>query len=243
MLGVMRVTLLVVLLVLVAPMAVAEELFIPGVVQKEGSDGVWWNTEVWIANAAGSTGGFAVVFLPGDRLGNLEGVQGEPALEDIPPRATVYLNDVIPQGSFGALRVVVTPGVVVGARVFSAAGRSSSGHALPVLAREQAIRAGDVGHLVGLHRTPQFRTNVGLINPAIEACTVKVELVTRRGESVAEQEFKLAPGAVLVVNEALHAFGVKRGEHMRLELSGSGPFFAYSQTVDARSGAATIAVP
>ncbi len=237
----MRWTIAVALLA-VAGVAAGEELFIPGVAQRQGQDGAWWNTEVWISNTVTSTGGYATVFLPAGQ-GNLEGLLSEPAMEDLPPGATVFRADLVPQGGVGVLRIVCTPGVVVFARVFNAAGRGSFGQGMPALSRQAAVRPGEIAHLVGLRRTPQFRTNVGVFNPSTENGVVRLRVLNPRGELVGEQPFRVAPGGYLQLDDVLHAFQVTRGENLRIELSGSVPLFAFAAVIDARSGAPTLVVP
>lgn len=227
---------------LAAATAVSEELFIPGVAQRRGQDGAWWNTEVWLTNTSSATGGYAAVFLPAGQ-GNLDGLQAEPPLDDLPPGATIYRADLVPQGGVGVLRLVCTPGVVAYARVFNAAGRGSFGQGMPALLRSSAVRPGEITHLVGLRRTPQFRTNIGVFNPGTENGIVRLRLLSARGEVIGEQPYRLAPGGYLQIDDALHAFEVTRGEHLRAELTGTVPFLAFGAVIDTRSGAPTLVFP
>lgn len=222
--------------------AAGEELFIPGVAQRQGQDGAWWNTEVWVTNTSTSSGGYAAIFLPSGQ-GNLEGLQAEPTLEDLPPGATVYRADLVPQGGVGVLRIVCTPGVVAHARVYNAAGRGSFGQGMPAVPRSSAVRPGEIAHLVGLRRTPQFRTNIGVFNTAAEDGVVRLRVLNARGEVLAEQPYRIAPGGYLQLDDVLHAFQVTRGENLRAELSGSVPFLAFAAVIDARSGAPTLVLP
>jgi len=226
-----------------APAALAEEVFVPAAMQRQGANGQWWNTEVWLSNTSGASGGYAVVFLPAGGGGNLESLELEPALAEIAPRATVFRNDLVPEGQSGALRLVVTPGVLVYSRVANAAGKASSALGMPAFPRAAAIRPGETANLVGLRRTPQHRTTIGLLNPSRDAGAVTVRLVSQKGETVHEVSYQLPAGAALELDEVLHAFGVVRGEHMRAELTGTVPFFAYASVVDARSGAPTLVLP
>lgn len=228
--------------VALAASAAAEEFFIPGVAQRQGQDGAWWNTEVWITNTTPSTGGYAVVFLPSGQ-GNVEGLQSEPVLEDVPPGATVYRTDLVPAGGVGVLRVVCTTGVVAYARVFNAAGRGSFGQGMPALPRSMAVRPGEIAHLVGLRRTPQFRSNVGIFNPSTDNGVARVRVLNARGEVLGEQPYRLAPGGYLQLDDVLHAFQVSRGENLRAEVSGSVPLLAFAAVIDARSGAPTLILP
>ena len=227
----------------IAPAATADELFVPVAMQRQGADGQWWNTEVWISNTSAAAGGYAVVFLPASGNSNLESLELEPPMAEIAPRATVFRNDLVPEGLSGALRVVVTPGVLVYSRIANAAGKASSAVGMPAFSRSSAIRPGELVNLVGLRRTPQYRTTIGLLNPSRETGAVTVRLISQKGETVHEVTYQLPAGAALQFDEALHAFGVVRGEHMRAELSGTVPFFAYASVVDARSGAPTLILP
>jgi hypothetical protein len=224
---------------LVALTAGGEDLFIPMVGQKQGQDGVWWNTEVWFVNTASSTGGYAVILLPSGQA-NVEGLQAEPPLEDLPPGTTVYRNDLVPQGTTGVLRVLTTGGVLAFARVFSAAGRGSYGQGIPALPRSAALKPGEVGHLLGLRRSPQFRTNMVIFNPSSEPGVARVRLVQPRGEVAGEESYRLAGGGYLQLDDALHAFGVARGDNLRAEVSGTVPLLALASVVDTRSGAPTL---
>jgi hypothetical protein len=228
---------------LAAPVATAEELFIPIVAQRQGPDAQWWNTEVWISNTSSAPGAYAAVFLPATGTSNLEQLEAEPPLEEIPPRATVFRNDLVPQDQSGALRLLVTSGVVVYARIGNAAGKTSSSEGVPAFPRSASVKPGETVYLVGLRRTPQYRTTLGLLNPGREAGAVTMRLVSQHGEPVYEITYQLPPGAVLQLDEILHSFGVVRGEHMRAELSGTIPFFAAASVVDARSGAPTLVLP
>lgn len=235
----MRTSFLAAALLVAASGAAADELFIPMVAQKQGADGAWWNTEVWIANPAATSGGYAAIFLPAGQS-NLDALREEPTLEDLPPGATVYRDDLVPQGSVGTLRLLTTPGVVVFARVFNSAGRGSFGEGVPVVPKSAATRPGDIVHLLGLRRSPQFRTNVSFFNPTADNSTVRLRLLSQRGEVVGEESYRLAPGGFLQLDDALHAFGVTRGEHLRAEVTGTAPFFAFATVIDARSGAPTL---
>jgi hypothetical protein len=239
----MRVTcrLVAVLLLCAAPLA-ADEFFVPMVAQKEGEDGAWWNTEVWVANTTASTASYGVVFLPAGKS-NLQELREEVTSEDLAPGATVYRNDVVPQGAVGVLRVVASPGVQVYARVFNAAGRGSFGEGVPGLPRSAAIKPGEIGSLLGLRRTPQFRTNMFLFNPSVDNGTLRVRVINQRGEVVREEVYRAAPGGLVELDDVLHGFDVSRGENLRAEVTGTVPFFAFASVVDTRSGAPTLVQP
>lgn len=243
MLDVMRVGVALLALAASAASATADELFVPAAVHRQGPDGAWWNTEVWVSNTTAAVAGYGCVFLPANRPSNLEELRLELALVDVGPRATVFRNDLVPEGLSGALRCVTTPGVVIYARQANAAGKASSALGMPALSRNGAIRPGEVANLVGLRRTPQYRTVVGIVNPTPEPAAVQVRLYSQAGDLVHEYTYQVGAGVVLQLEEMLHAFGVVRAENMRAELSASSPFFTYASVIDARSGAPTLILP
>ncbi|MDV7390532.1 hypothetical protein RZS08_04220, partial [Arthrospira platensis SPKY1] len=110
----------------VATATAGEELFLPMVAHRQGRDGAWWMTEVWVTNTTGARGAYGAVFLPAGQ-DNLELLRSDPVAEELGPGATAHRSDLVPEGGLGALRFVTTPGVVVFARVFNAAGRESFG--------------------------------------------------------------------------------------------------------------------
>jgi hypothetical protein len=97
-----------------------------------------------------------------------------------------------------------------------------------------------VSQLLGLRRTPQFRTNISLFNPSTEGGVVHVRVFTQRGDLAGEESYRLAPGGYLQLDDALHSFGVPRGEHLRAEVTGTVAFFAFASVIDTRSGAPTL---
>ncbi len=237
----MRITSL--LFAFLASALAGEELFVPVAVQKQGQEGAWWNTEVWVVNTTSSLARWGVVFLPaGQANGDL--LRQEPErVEELAGLASTVRADLVPQGGLGALRFVVSPGVVVGARIYNASGRVSSAQVLPALSREQAVRRGELVHLTGLRRSAQFRTNVVLFCPGPEGATVRLRVWGERGELFGEQTYGLAPGGLLPLDDVLLSFGVQRAEAARMEASGSALFFLLASVVDGRSGAAALHWP
>lgn len=237
----MRVTLLA-SLVLASALG-GEELFVPVAVQKPGQEGAWWNTEVWVVNTTSSLARWGAVFLPaGQANGDL--LRQEPErIEELAGLTSTVRADLVPQGELGALRFVVSPGVVVAARIYNASGRVSSAQVIPAFSREQAVRRGEVVHLTGLRRSAQFRTNVMLFCPGPEGTTVRLRVLGERGELFGEQTYGLAPGGFLPLDDVLLSFGVQRAEAARIEASGSAPFFLLASVVNGRSGAASLHWP
>jgi len=235
----MRVVSIVLGFVLAAGSVAADELFVPMVGQKQGQDGAWWNTEIWVVNPTASIATFAVQFLPAGKP-NPEALRSEPSSEELAAGATFYSSEVVPDGQTGVLRIVTTPGTIVYARVFNSAGKGSFGQGIPALNRNAATRPGEIAHLIGLRRSAQYRTNIALFNPSQDNGKIRVRIVGPRGEVVGEESFGLAPGGYLPLNDVLHTFGLQRGDNVRAEVSGTVPLFALASVIDTRSGAPTL---
>lgn len=230
-------------LILSAVSSNAEELFIPVAVQRNGQGGSWWNTEVQITNTRADPAHWSAVFLPaGKNNRELLGLELEPE-EEILGYTSVVRTDLVPEGALGAIRFVVSPGVVVWARIYNASGKFATSQFVPGMRREQALRRGEVGHLVGLRRNPQFRTNLFLFCPGTEGATVRVRVMGERGERFGDQTYGLVPGGMLLLDDFLLVLGVPGEEIIRAELVGSAPFFALASVVESRSGAATLHWP
>jgi hypothetical protein len=69
---------------------------------------------------------------------------------------------------------------------------------------------------------------------------VRVRLCLQSGEVAGNEAYRVAPGGYVQLDDALHAFGVPRGENVRAEVTGTVPFFAFASVIDARSGAPTL---
>jgi hypothetical protein len=228
--------------VLLASPARGAELWVPVVAQMPGADGSYWNTELWLANLSAGAGTCAITFLPSG-ADNTEQLLSEPVPVTLGAGQVVYLKDVVPPRSSGALRLVTSRGVVVRCRLYNAQGRGSVGQMVPALAAQDLIPADARGHLFPLLRSPQFRTNVGLFNPGRTPIRVHAVLVDPEGQTVGQADFPLAPGSQTQVNDFLLAFKVSRSEGHAAVLSAEGLFAAYASIVDSRTGAPTLVLP
>jgi CHRD domain len=102
--------------------------------------------------------------------------------EDIPPRATIALDDVTgpnglnSPGTIGGLRVTSQSKLVVTSRIFDdqrGNGKGTIGQSVNVITRANALTRGVIPHLTN---DSSFRTNVGFFNPSTSNVVVRVEL-------------------------------------------------------------------
>ncbi len=238
----MRIRLLIAMLVLAAGPAVAGEYFVPAVAQLKGADGAYWNTELWVVNTGESEGSYALTFLP-SRRNNARLLLEEGAVHTLGPHRAVHLNDVVPVGGVGALRVVTSPDVLVQCRLFNASRSGSLGQMVPALTTAEMIQPGERAMLFPLVRSPRFRTNVGFFNPNPNAIEVVATILDPEGRRVSRVTYRLEPGEQAQVNDVLLAFKVERSEGHQMVVEAEGAFAAYASLVDNRSGAPTLVQP
>jgi hypothetical protein len=226
----------------VAATASAEVRYVPVVAQIQGADGSYWNTELWVANLSSAAGTYALTFLPSDS-DNTDALLDTPATESLAPGQTVYLKDVVPPRSRGALRVVCSDGVTVACRLYNAQGRGSVGVMVPALTSDELVPPGLSGTLVPLLRSPRARTNVGLLNPSTDPIEVRAVVRDPSGAQVATVTYALQPGSHTQINDVLLGFDIVRSEGHQMALEGSGRFAAYASVVDSHTGSPTLVLP
>jgi len=229
--------------VLVAPAVGAGELFVPVVAQAGGSDGSYWNTELWISNLSGSRATYAITFLPSG-TDNTPYLVMPPEEKTLEAGETVHLNGVVPPGNVGALRVFTSSDeVVVRCRLFNARGRATSGQLVPALTVDEMVPGGTTAVLLPIIRKGQFRTNLGFFNPSPRPVRVNLEVQDARGETVAEVSYTVEPGSHMQVNDFLLTLKIRRAEAHRVVFNATGPVAGYASFVDTRAGAATFVSP
>ena len=225
-----------------APPADADELYVPVVAQVKGSNGAYWNTELWLSNTSNGPATYSLTFLPSTH-NNRELLRGTSPVVSIPPGETVHLDDVAPPSKQGALRILTSGSVVVRCRLFNASASRALGQMIPALHRDDLIPPLSEGHLVPLVRSPRFRTNVGLFNPNLDEIRVHAYLLDGQGRPAGHEEIRLAPGSHRQINDMLLSFRVERGEGYRLVLTGDRDFAAYASMVDNRTGSPSFILP
>lgn len=229
-------------LVVAALPAAADELFVPVVAQVKGSNGAYWNTELWLSNTSDQPATYALTFLPSTH-NNRELLRGQRPVETIPPGETVHLDDVAPPSKHGALRILTSGSVVVRCRLFNASASRALGQMIPALRWDDLVPRHSEGHLVPLVRSSRYRTNVGLFNPNLDEIRVHAFLLDAQGRSIGHDELRLPPGSHRQFNDMLLSFKVERGEGLRLVVTSDYAFAAYASMVDNRTGSPSFILP
>lgn len=220
----------------------ATELFVPVVAQVRGMDSSYWNTELWATNVGDSPGSLAVTFLPANENNGSE-LYADGRAHAVLAGTTVHLENLVPAGESGALRLVTSGDIVIQCRLFNATRAGSLGQVVPVLQRSDLIPGGAQAVLLPLSRSASFRTNVGFFNPNASTIRIQASVFDGAGELVTRVEYSLAAGSQTQINDALLAYDVERAESYRMVVEAEAPFAAYASLVDTRSGAPTLVSP
>ncbi len=173
-----------------------------------GFEGISWRTDLVLVNPNPTAATCEVVALPA------AGYVGSTATVDVelPPLAARRIEDVVGSAfaATGAAALLVTPtsgGVAITSRTYSETPPGTVGQAVPVVPVTSALGEAETGFLPGLEESPQFRSNLGLVNLGWDDTTVSLELRQGIGTLIAERVV-VVPGRSLVqLNRPLLAAG------------------------------------
>jgi len=195
---------------------------IPAVAKTKGVGGSRWQTDLVVYNPSERAAVLTLVLLPS----GYEGAGPEPPAvivePPVEPERTLIITDVVgsyfPEHRTGALIIRATDPdgaplpIAVSSRIWTPDPTAGSyGQGVPAIAWRQAgMLAEPEKTVVGLESSPDFRTNLGVVNPtaAIEE-TFAVEILDADGTSVATEYVRLGPGAHVQRNDILGELGLE----------------------------------
>jgi photosystem II stability/assembly factor-like uncharacterized protein len=146
----------------------------------------------------------------------------------------------------GALRVEATDDVAVTSRTANTGPDGSFGQGIPSAALAEAVPAAGATRLVGLVSTPEFRTNIGFVNPGSAEISLVIRLYDEEGDELVEIQRTVYAGRWLQLNRVFSSAGVGEvasGLAVIRPTSIDGEFFAYASVVDERTGDPTYIAP
>lgn len=219
---------------------------IPVATHAPGANGTFYVTDLRVVNAGAADATAELSFAPA-------GASRPPETTvtiDVPAGATKRLDDVV-LGTFGVAegfgRVVVRSAskLLVSARTYNAAATGTFGQYEPAALPTDTTRFGAPPlRLLGITRSADFRTNLGLVEASGRAgVAVRVTVRDDAGSVVGLLTTELSAGGMVQVPDIPGAAGVPAEvTRMRLEVSvtGGGTLAAYASVVDNRSGDAVF---
>lgn len=173
-------------------------LYLPGVARVTGLGMTLFSSDISFANAGDSFATVTVTFLERERDNTI----GAPSVTfALGPRETRQFDDALAElfgrsETYGALKIVSSTdaGILVSERISTAStttGGTVGQQVDPVTASSLLER----GSLLGLRQDSEFRSNVGLFNPAAAPASVHLALKSATGETIATTSVSLPPAS------------------------------------------------
>ena len=226
----------------------AEDIILPAVVRTPGNYGTHWRSDITLLNASDSTLTVKAQFIP--MTGTAAGIQE--AWISLEPRGMgVYLDIVSTlfdrETGTGTIRLVqVDPGTFFAFnRIYNIASDGATyGQGTSAYRASDTVGMNDgTLYAVGLERSPQYRTNVGVVEIAGAPATVLFTVVAPSGESRAYLA-KLVPGQWVQADDIIRdkvgfAEDFANAWVMINVVEGAGRVVGYASITDNRSGDAT----
>jgi len=142
--------------------------------------------------------------------------------------------------SSGVVTIESDSRLLMAVRTFNSSVDGTFGQSLPGVSSSVSMTSSQFGIISPVRRTPQFRTNIGVINTGSKSCTVTVIFGDTGGWVIGEPiTFSLAPGEWKQTNEALKKAGIGRADAavalMQVNTAGA-EVWAYGTVIDNSSG-------
>jgi hypothetical protein len=221
------------------------DYFIPAAAHGPGARQTEWRTDVLLHNPGNDPVECALTYLEA----GMENTDAAAYPLTVGPRRSLPLPDLVltlfgRPGTVGAVRVSSEAKLLADSRTYTTVGDGGTyGQAIPGLDGSHSLIRGEEGRLIGLIRSPRFRTNLGLVNTSGAPVSAEAILHSAEGVPLASRTFDLPGFGFHQENDALAAFGVESLEHGWMSLSSASPFanfYAYASIVDAETGDSTL---
>ena len=202
-------TLFATVMILIASSASAARWVIPAAAHAVGSGGTNWRTDLRIVNSDATVAAVRLYLLPAatdngglDRSTDLT----------VPAGGQLKIADVLESrfsfaGTAALLVESDSDGLVVTSRTYNLAPGGTYGQFIPGVSTRRALQPGETGHLVGLAKSDDLRSNLGFAGVSTTPATVSVTLVDRDGRELGFGTFALPPFGQHQVNDVFAAVG------------------------------------
>lgn len=218
--------------------AAAARWVVPAASHAAGANGTTWRTDLELVNAGPTAGEATVTLLPANTDNS---ALARTARVSLPASGQVTLVDLL-EATFGhtgnaGLLVDSSLPLVVTSRTYNQAATATFGQAIPGVPAEQAIVAGETGHIPFLAKSDRFRTNVGFTAASSAATTsVTVRVLDASGVLLGSKSFDLKPWGQTQVNDIFGAVGAPAAAVARAEVTTTAPAVVYASVVDNTTG-------
>ncbi|HEX7153527.1 MAG TPA: hypothetical protein VF618_18715 [Thermoanaerobaculia bacterium] len=228
--------LLALLLSLVATHSYAGRWIVPAAAHATGGAGTNWKTELRLVNPSGAPATACITLL----RSNSDNRGATSVAIDVPAAGQAIVADILETkfatSGTGALAIDSTSALVVSSRTYNEVDGATYGQYLPGVRTEDALGAGETGHLIYLTKSDAFRTNVGFASTTEQPATVTITLFDAANLNLGTRSLDLAPLSHMQLNDVFGVVGAPAANAARAEVKATAPIVAYASVVDNRTG-------
>lgn len=227
------------LVLTIASRAHAAEWMIAAAAHTPGAAGTSWRTDLRITNPGSSAGTARLYLLPQNTDNSARSLHTDVS---IPALGQLSLTDVV-AGKFGfsgsaALLVQSTESaLVVTSRTYNEAPNGATyGQFIPGVPTGQALKPREIGNLIYLVKSSDYRTNIGYAGTTASSGTIAVTLRNAAGQPLGSRVFDVQPYGQGQINDVFGALGAPATAAARAEITTTADVVVYSSVIDNRTG-------
>lgn len=217
--------------------ASAAQIIVPAAGSGPGVGGSQWQSELTLHNTASHNVSVSVTYHQGTDV-------SAPVVVDVPARGTTSIADIVntrfAKGGTGALVIDVVDAdaskVAITSRTFNVSAAGEFGQDIPAVRTNEAAISGDTVVLSAPSSSANTRFNFGLY--AVDAATIRWELIRSTGTVAGVQEVSYAAGSHLQYNAGIKAlFGVDASDNDTIHATlKSGRAILYGSAINNQTG-------
>jgi M6 family metalloprotease-like protein len=217
---------------------------VPAAAHNDGLDGTSWVSDISLLNSNQTVATADIYFLREQQNNRwASGIRLELAA-----MSSLWLGDVVGETfdlqSTGAVLIRSDHDLVIGSRTYNDLASGTYGQFIQGIESRMLAGAGDEVRLIQLTRSPDYRTNLGIVNllDFDEAITVEVELYRADGSLISTRRIKAQPYSLRLVTD-IFATDVADGYIIARAETPPDSFYCFASVIDNRSGDSIIVYP
>jgi hypothetical protein len=217
----------------------AAEWVVPAAAHTAGVNNTNWRTDLRIVNPGSSAADATLYLLPQD---SDNGARSQHVALSIPPLGQLSVTDVLAAkfnftGSAALLVDSSQTALVVASRTYNqAASGATYGQFIPGVPVTQALKANEIGQLIYVSKSDDYRTNVGFANVTALHTAVSIALYDGNNAVLGSKAFDLLPYGQIQVNDVFAAVGAAPAAVARAEVTSGTDTVAYCSVIDNHTG-------
>jgi hypothetical protein len=215
-------------------------LYVPAVARTPGANGTSWRTDGMLLNSTPTEVCFNLYYIPSEAFSGSETFCGRRCLAE--GRAFTYRDILgsacgVTDSGAGSLRIEPEGELTLSTRTYNEKEDGGTyGQFIPAMPGHEALTIGDVGHIIGLKQTGNYRTNLGFSEITGNETEVELRIYNSSGFQILTSSFELRASGwwqVGLSDLGITSLDVGRAE---VEVTSGGAVLSYASIVDNRTG-------